>query len=554
MSGTSRKGPVFDPGLCRCCGALKKCRLLNHEYDWQGKKEVYSDMFVDCFGLMLSHLDGSELERLICATCVLRLRDASAFRGQVLRCEETLLQASIHVHGENVTPEVKQEPEVKLEERPEEVSEPPEAPEDDVMDPDYVDDGVDNGDLDVTVAKPKKSLKKEKKKVKRREKRGKRELVEKMRKTGERLRKLEKIEIQPAVEKKRVVDADYKAYKDCVTLVESSFVCPFDTSFSDYFCVYCRQVFTDPDKLREHTLTHDPSAYKDIVTAVKKLPQIDVHRIDCRLCPVKIDTLDMFKDHLNNVHGMTFYPNPSDFLIYKLTLTNLTCLECNQTFGFFHALRKHMAEHFGTCICDVCGAHYFEERMLILHQKTHQRIDENFPCKDCGKNFKSKHSRYLHEARTHKKEPAYQCVKCDAVLFSYTLRYRHMIEVHGEERLFPCEHCDRAYDSRKSLREHNRRSHLKIFKHQCDLCDKRFYLPSRLKEHMATHTGERNYRCEYCGKSYPRLRGLKVHMQSHGAEKKFRCTLCGAAFTQNVNLRNHVKRQHQSLDLDEFHD
>lgn len=409
-------------------------------------------------------------------------------------------------------------------------------------------------DLDVAVEKPKKSPKKEKKKVKRREKRGKRELMEKMRKTGERLRKLEKIEIQPAVEKKRVVDADYKAYKDCVTLVESSYACPFDTSFSDYFCVYCRQVFTDPDKLREHTLTHDPVAYKDIVTAVKKLPQIDVHRIDCRLCSVKIDSLDTFKDHLNNVHGMTFYPNPSDFLIYKLTLTNLTCLECNQTFGFFHALRKHMAEHFGTCICDVCGAHYFEERMLILHQKTHQRIDENFPCKDCGKNFKSKHSRYLHEARTHKKEPAYQCVKCDAVLFSYTLRYRHMIEVHGEERLFPCEHCDRAYDSRKSLREHNRRSHLKIFKHQCDLCDKRFYLPSRLKEHMATHTGERNYRCEYCGKSYPRLRGLKVHMQSHGAEKKFRCTLCGAAFTQNVNLRNHVKRQHQGLDLDEFHD
>lgn len=53
MSATIRKGPVFDPGLCRCCGAIKKCRLLNVEYEFEGKKEVYSDMFMDSFGLMV---------------------------------------------------------------------------------------------------------------------------------------------------------------------------------------------------------------------------------------------------------------------------------------------------------------------------------------------------------------------------------------------------------------------------------------------------------------------------------------------------------------------
>lgn len=53
MSSTSRKGPIVDPGLCRCCGGLKKCRLLNVEYEWQGQREVYSEMFVDCFGLLV---------------------------------------------------------------------------------------------------------------------------------------------------------------------------------------------------------------------------------------------------------------------------------------------------------------------------------------------------------------------------------------------------------------------------------------------------------------------------------------------------------------------
>jgi hypothetical protein len=253
--------------------------------------------------------------------------------------------------------------------------------------------------------------------------------------------------------------------------VENSYVCPFDTSFSDYYCLYCRQVFTDPNKLRNHTLTHDPTSFKELATN-KKLLQIDVTRIDCRLCTASIENIDQFKLHITSIHGKPLHDLSNEFLKYRLS-NILTCMECDSTFSFFHALKKHMAEHFGTCICDICGAHYFEERMLVLHQKTHQKIEENHPCKDCGKNFKSKHSRYLHIARTHKKEPAYQCYKCDEVLFSYSLRYRHMIEAHGEERMFSCEQCDRAYDSRKSLREHNRRFHLKIFKHQCDLCDKR---------------------------------------------------------------------------------
>lgn len=46
----------------------------------------------------LSHLEGEDSERLICATCVVRLRQARAFRQQVLQCEEKLLHANIQVH------------------------------------------------------------------------------------------------------------------------------------------------------------------------------------------------------------------------------------------------------------------------------------------------------------------------------------------------------------------------------------------------------------------------------------------------------------------------
>lgn len=55
MSTTKGQKPVFDPGLCRCCGSMKKCRMLNVEYESLGQKEIYSDILVDCFGLLVRY-------------------------------------------------------------------------------------------------------------------------------------------------------------------------------------------------------------------------------------------------------------------------------------------------------------------------------------------------------------------------------------------------------------------------------------------------------------------------------------------------------------------
>ncbi|KAH9635204.1 hypothetical protein HF086_009544 [Spodoptera exigua] len=540
MSTNTRKGPIVDPGLCRCCGATKKCRLLNVEYDWLGTREVYSEMFVDCFGLLVS----THTIKLLS----FREEEDCCTNNQIFKSE---LEVKVEpedgcppeepnpVDNQNlVNDDGNQVPDVNVD-----VGNQIQDLDGDMDDLYQPEEDIEADNASDSSIKVKKSPKK--KKLKSKTKSCKRKKVDPER--GQVKLRSPKPLPPPA---KRNIDNEQKILFNTIAIVENSFVCPFNSSFSDYYCIYCRQSHTDPNRLREHTLTHDPKTFKDIVS-IKKQIQIDIFRIDCRLCSITIDDLDSFKTHITSAHGIVLFDVSNEFLKFRLTVNNLTCIECDSSFGFFHALKKHMAEHFGTCICDICGAHYFEERMLVLHQKTHKKVDVCFPCKDCGKVFKSKHSRYLHEAKMHRKEPAYQCYKCDSVFFTYSLRYRHMIDSHGEERMFPCDLCDRAYDSRKSLREHNRRHHLKVLKHQCDLCEKRFYLPSRLKEHMATHTGERNFRCEFCGKSYPRLRGLNVHIQSHVSYKKFNCLICNATFTQNFNLRNHMKRQHQSLSLDE---
>ncbi|KAF9419608.1 hypothetical protein HW555_003886 [Spodoptera exigua] len=565
MSVNNRKGPIVDPGICRCCGSIKKCRLLNVEYEWSGQREVYADMFVDCFGLVLSHLEGEESERLICATCVVRLRDARAFRQQVLLCEEKLLNAFVRIHDDNddnIKTEVDVKDELDLSRDDDSIN------NDDHHDP--IDDDTGQRDDDTDPGKPSFAVQIKVEDVHEEtvmplslipldgatDDKAKTDMLDELKSMKKKLDQLQQSEprpVYPLYRQPTTVDKDLHMLRNIVKIVENSYVCPFVTVFSDYHCFYCKEMFLDPTELRKHTLTHDPKTYKSIID-IKKLILIDIDRIDCRLCDEKIDSIDNFKEHITSRHGQKLYADVSnEFMPFKLKIGTLKCVECDKNFGFFHALKKHMAVHFGTFVCDECGAHYFEERHLVFHKNSHvKKAVEWYPCNECDKTFRSKYSRSFHVARIHKNEPAYPCNKCDEVFISYHMRYRHKMNVHGEKRQFPCDGCDKIFVSRKTLREHNQRTHLQLFRHQCSLCDKKFYLPSALRDHMTSHTGERNFRCEFCGKNYPRSKALKVHLQSHSSEKKFKCRLCPSAYTQVTNYRNHMKTKHPVQDGNNF--
>jgi hypothetical protein len=272
--------------------------------------------------------------------------------------------------------------------------------------------------------------------------------------------------------KKDQTDRDYLSYNNTVTIVQNSYVCPFLNRISNYYCYYCKDQFVNPNELREHTLSHDPMDFENMMEN-KKIPKIDITKIDCRLCSAKIDDIGTFKRHITTVHGKDIHSVENEFLKFRLTLNNLTCTECNSVFPYFDMLKKHMIDHFGTFICDQCGACFLEQNSLRTHIKSHSKVEVNYPCEICGKNLKSKYSRYLHVATVHEKKPTVNCYKCEASFLSYALRNRHLIEVHGDKRTFPCKLCDKVYNRRKTLMEHNRRNHLKVYRHQCDLCDQR---------------------------------------------------------------------------------
>ncbi|XP_022819205.1 zinc finger protein OZF-like [Spodoptera litura] len=343
-------------------------------------------------------------------------------------------------------------------------------------------------------------------------------------------------------------DSSYVTETNILTIVEYSFVCPFKCRHNHLLCYYCGELYSDPELLRQHTLnTHNPKRFK--VTEHKKMVKIDLTRIDCRLCGIKINDLDSFKKHISEIHKKKYYFNYKDSVLpFKLSRDEMKCAICNVLFPYFHALNKHMNEHYSNYVCETCGLGFVDRGRFVMHQQRHEEGD--FPCPDCGKAFKALYNRDLHIDRVHRKKGRVYCPKCDVKLMSYYQKLKHLVEVHGEEPLsFPCTMCERIFETRRTLTIHRRKEHLKDYRYECQCCGQKFFTRFALNNHMPTHTGERNFKCKVCEKCYPRLKTLKDHMRIHTNDRRYRCHVCGQAFIQNCSLKGHMKSQHPEYEM-----
>ncbi|XP_048485661.1 zinc finger protein 260 [Plutella xylostella] len=543
MSTTKSKPLVIDPGLCRCCGELKKCRFLNEEYDYAGTKEVYADIMMDCFGLLLSHLDGKPLERLVCATCVVRLREASCFKRQVLRAEEAFLAMKIMYHEGDSEVVVKEDAPslpgldaVKLEPQFPGTPRSPPAPAvaDDDSDRDYTEESDRKVEVTITPtsAPPPPPP--------RRQKRRQPAPGASGNKIVERTKKEAMLRLQ---QKNRERDVNYTTETNIASLVECSYVCPFKCRHNNLICFYCGILCTEPEVLRTHTISeHNPKKFK--ITQQKKMIKMDITRIDCRLCDEKIYSLESLKLHITKVHRVEYYFDyPDSVLPFRLTKGELSCALCELKYPYFHALNKHMNVHFSNYVCETCGLGFVDKCRFDMHLQRHE--DGDFPCPTCGKNFRAQYNRDLHIDRVHKKKGRVYCPKCDVMLMSYPQKLKHLMEVHGDEPMsFPCGLCSKVCMTRRMLTIHKRKDHLKDYRYECQYCGQKFFTRFALTNHMPTHTGERNFKCKVCEKTYPRLKTLKDHMRIHTNDRRYRCHICGQAFIQNCSLKAHLKSQH----------
>ncbi|XP_047039547.1 gastrula zinc finger protein XlCGF26.1-like [Helicoverpa zea] len=561
-------------GQCRCCLAKGHHRDIMKEYYINGIREVYFDIFMETFNLFLS--TNSLLSTLICSTCIQRVRDATSFRMMVASTERQLLQAIAADDKDTVFVNVPVEDslestlDVKLEQTAD-VKEEAEADvdveeyESDFALSDYVSDTTDNlvereaALLGRFARAPPPPLP------------TRQQLPEICPEYCRQLDMLQNIKVFPKTILKLIEDHETRrvssSHRRSViseklahivnvgTILECSNATPFKSkSRTGFPCFYCRNIFENIEKLREHTNAHKKTEIKNVLKnygAECLVVYVDITDLACTLCDKKIQNLNELKSHLTNVHKKAMYLEFTDRVIpFKLSQSGVhECQICGFNFETFGSIERHMNVHFRNYVCKECGSGFVTKYRLKVHTKS-MHIGGNFPCEVCGKIFTTRQKHKNHVNTVHKLMKRFKCTKCPERFAEYFRRQKHLAQVHGVAPLrYKCNVCDRSFDRRYTLSRHMKRDHLEERDFQCEMCSYKCFTNNELRVHMVKHNGERIYECSVCKKSYARKKTLKEHLRIHNNDRRFACAVCGQAFVQKCSLKGHLKTHHLEFSI-----
>ncbi|XP_075989293.1 uncharacterized protein LOC142985169 isoform X11 [Anticarsia gemmatalis] len=521
-------------GMCRCCASEGVFKDVKTAYTWMGEEEVYADMLKQCFDICLSTSEQGD-DGGICEVCITQLRNAANFKKQVLTTEE---QFKKHALSKLFKPSI-----IKLEV----------SPEDDNDSDDNAlsgDDGYSGPEFEVPIKtevddpKPKKRAAASKASTSR----AKKAKADNGETSTKREQRTTNKEITPnaaeTLEKEQ--KRPKRGSENLKLILENSNASLIRSKDSDgYGCNFCPKKFTEPDKLKTHSLEeHSNIQSLRMPKPFEYIIKLDITDLKCKICEEKFKKLDDFVTHLKEKHSKKITSDIKDIIPFKFDTEELRCAICGTEYSTFKILQEHMHNHFRNYICDVCSAGFITNRLLVRHKSRHGKGE--FKCGHCEKTFACDQKRRDHEQRMHlglKKRN--KCKLCDEKFDDYWTKMHHMVQKHGAPPIsLKCTACDRTFTNRRSLARHVKKDHLMEREHVCSICDMQFFLKHYLDEHMRVHTGVKKFQCHVCTKHYASKKSLRQHLRSHADDRKFACSVCGLAFVQRSTLKSHMRAKH----------
>ncbi|KAL4721231.1 hypothetical protein ACJJTC_000406 [Scirpophaga incertulas] len=570
-------------GLCRCCLAEGLFKDMAFEYIWMNDNEVYADMLLETLDISITlHTESlNGLKRLICETCICRLREASNFKKQVLDSEKQFLnmlrKGKLKPSWQNTQLNIKLEA----------------ADDADIDDDTYLED------LHFSVGIKKNKTTEVKSEMNLGAKRKSSRTQKKSLNQGEVKTNVAACEVKGGLFKsslspkssksRRGVDREYnvrlnrkalnlgghlrspsekedshhpkrqiifyfirntdKEKHNLLTILKYSNVTPFnDRTLLGYLCGYCKDTFPDPQDLRTHTAMEHSKVRLDFQSRVNHNEQsvkFDITDLICTICNQEIENLKALKDHLVKSHQQHIFDGIANYLLeFRLKKGDQNdCASCPSTYETFKMLKQHMNIHYPNFVCDVCSSPFITKRSLFSHKRRH--IDGNFKCSHCEKVFASNDRKLYHEKLIHNRRKINnKCGYCDLIFDNHYKRNLHLLNDHKVDPMYKCNICERTFLTKALLTRHTKRDHLMERNFKCTECDYRSFRHRQLLNHMLTHSGERNYVCDVCSKAYGRKSTLREHMRIHNNDRRFKCQECGLKFVQKCSLRGHLLTTH----------
>ena len=199
------------------------------------------------------------------------------------------------------------------------------------------------------------------------------------------------------------------------------------------------------------------------------------------------------------------------------------------------------------------------------------------PCNYCEEIFKSSSSASIHYKNCHPNLPIvfdgghskYSCHVCDDFFFDEEELIQHSRRKHGVNKtkydnkkhlIIQCDYCNEELRGSKRVKSHYRIWHHNQpiiaeghKRYNCDKCSEFFFVQDELECHLNLDHGvktEKKY-CDRCNRSYKDTHDcywIKKDMKLVPSQKKVPkihpCSQCEKTFTLKVNLRSHVKSEH----------
>ncbi|XP_048485745.1 zinc finger protein draculin [Plutella xylostella] len=555
MTSNDEGSMQWQSPVCQCClsSTQRFYKEVASEYFWMGEKEVYEDMLLKVFSISLT---SNEIDPRICELCVNKLRDASTFKKQVLRSQETLASRVVGdtldnlIKDENVkeTSAKSMDPfyrdDHNIDDTFEGTSEPMTPGVEVKEEPDTSENLriSDEETDDVKRCYPADS------------KRVTRSRRNKVQKSSERCENKGKTKTKKPDKCKNVKQEPLENDNDnqqilkesqmkntTLTLLMHSNITLFNWDKNKYRCFFCKEHFLDKQLLKSHVKAHKTDEVKKIVQKSKpnNSYRAEISDLQCSVCAAPMENLQQLTSHLIKNHDVSLETEESLFMPFRIDET--ACQVCNVDFHCFVKLDQHMTTHFSKCICDTCGKGFRHATSLKSHINTH--LKRKYVCKKCQITFVSKYQKYMHNVKEHKNKLTNMCPYCPERFSHYNARLRHLAENHGcKMPEFKCPQCDKVYITNALVRSHVRKIHMCERNYECDKCGNKYMRKSELSDHMKSHIRARDFVCSFCGKGFFRKRSLNHHLAIHVEEYRHECNNCGKTFAQKYSRNVHRKR------------
>lgn len=222
-----------------------------------------------------------------------------------------------------------------------------------------------------------------------------------------------------------------------------------------FACEICGKTFVSPTYLTAHK-------QKEHYT------ELGLEPLKCEECDVLFPTKSILKYHKQKVHEKKF---------------KFFCELCGKGFLFASGLKNHSIIHSTdrTEVCQLCGAAYVHNRVLMEHIKHHH--PEEF-------------------AEMKGLDP--EIVKASTIV---------------SQGPFICKICHIELTSRWSLHQHQK-SHTEVYdRFKCGICGKGYSSPAGVKRHEETAHAAAIHACQNCGKTFPCKDYLRYHLKNHCNKK-----------------------------------